>query len=151
MMFCSTTRACLGILLVDIISGQKHEFRGRSSRSTSSSGTDCRVLWSTNMASWFQGNVIEWTYIYILSRHPGTMTVWFKVLGSRCHWSMYYCCCIPEIHVFVPKLCRPIIYQDKHDRLSKTATLLSSRTAPKIYEYSNSWTICPRKLWRTLF
>ena len=44
-----------------------------------------------------------------------------KVLGSQCHYSMHYCCCIPEIHAFVPKLCRPIIYQDKHNRLSKTS------------------------------
>ena len=77
-------------------------------------------------------------HIFILSRYPGTMTVCFKVLGSQCYCSMYYCCCIPEIHVFLPKRYRPIIHQDKHYRLSKTATLLPSRTAPKIYEYSNS-------------
>ena len=39
----------------------------------------------------------------------GTLTVYFKVLGRQCHWSMYYCCCIPEIYVVVPKICRPIL------------------------------------------
>ena len=68
LMFCSTGRACLGILLVDITSGQRHEFRERSRRSTSSSCTDYRVLWSTSMPAWFQGTVIEWIYVcdYIL-------------------------------------------------------------------------------------
>ena len=68
----------------------------------------------------------KYVHICILSRHPGTMTAYsyFKVLGTQCHYSMYYCCCSPEIHAFVPKLCRPIIYQDKHDRLYKTSTLL---------------------------
>ena len=42
---------------------------------------------------------------------------------------MSYCCCIPEIHSFVTKLCRPIIYQDKYVRLSKTSTFHFSRTA----------------------
>ena len=59
------------------------------------------------------------------------MKVYFKVLGSQCHYSMCYCCRIPEIYAFVPKLCRAIIYQGKHDRLSKTSTLHCSRSAPK--------------------
>ena len=36
MMFCSTGRACLGMLLVDIIPGQRYKFREYSSSSTSS-------------------------------------------------------------------------------------------------------------------
>ena len=52
-----------------------------------------------------------------------------KVLGSRCYYLSMYCCCITETHAFVPKFCRPITYQDKHDRLSKTSTLHSSITA----------------------
>ena len=82
------------------------------------------------------GGPLLYTYIhvFILSRYPGTMTVYsyFKVLGSQCHYSMYYCCCILEIHAFVPNLCRPRIYQDNHDRFSKTPTIhafYSSRTA----------------------
>ena len=61
------------------------------------------------------------------------MAVYFRVLGSRCHYSMCCRCCgIPEIHGFVPKFCGPITYQDNHDRLSKTSTLHYSRLAPKI-------------------
>ena len=83
------------------------------------------------------GSLLLYKYvqIFILSRYPATMTIYFKVLGSPCHCSMYYnSCCIPEIHAFVPKFCRPIIYQDKHDPLSKTSTLhtfYSNRTAPE--------------------
>ena len=88
------------------------------------------------------------TYIY--SFHHGTPEPWRRTskyaavsATDRCTTAAAFLnrCWIPEIHVFVPKLCRPIIYQDKRDRLRKTPTLLSSRTAPKIYEYSNSWTI----------
>ena len=42
LMFCSTGRACLGMLLVDIISGQRYEFRECSSSSTSSSGNSLK-------------------------------------------------------------------------------------------------------------
>ena len=69
-----------------------------------------------------------------------TMTVYVKVLGSQCHCSMYYCCCcIPEIHVLVSKLCRPIIYQDKHDQLSKTATLVLAELLQnlRIFQFLN--------------
>ena len=78
----------------------------------------------------------KYIHIPILSQYPGTMTVYFNLLGSRCRYSVYYCWCIPETHAFVPKLCRPIIYQDKHARLS-TSTLHYSRTAkknPRIFE-----------------
>ena len=91
--------------------------------------------------------VCIYTYSFYHAPYPGTMTVYFKVLSSQCYYrSMYYycsSCCIPAIHVFVPKLCRPIIHQDKHDRLSKQQHLLSSRTALKIYKYSNYWNACP--------
>ena len=49
----------------------------------------------------------KYMQIFIPSRYPGTMTVYFKVLGSQCLCSMCYCfcCCVPEIHAYVPKLC----------------------------------------------
>ena len=61
----------------------------------------------------------------------GVSIICVKRFQRRYGDSMYYCCCIPEIHAFVPNLCRLIAYQGKHDRLSKTPTLHSSRTTRK--------------------
>ena len=58
LMFCSSNCARLGIVLVGLISGQMHEFRGCSSSCTSSSGTDCRLLWG--IPSLFLGTVMKW-------------------------------------------------------------------------------------------
>ena len=68
------------------------------------------------------------------------MAVYFKVHGSQCHYSMYWCCCcIPEIHAFVQISYRRRIYQDKHDRLTKTLTLdyILAEQLQKNYECSN--------------
>ena len=74
----------------------------------------------------------KYIHIHIVSRYPGTMTAYFKVLGSQCHYSMYYSYCIPEIHAFVKKFCRPIIYQDIHNRFIKTSTLHNSTAAERL-------------------
>ena len=74
-------------------------------------------------------------------------------ISKCCHYSEVILLLLSwnSYNTFVPKLCRPITYQDKHDRWSITPTLHHSRTAQKNYEYSNYWTICPpQKLRPTL-
>ena len=65
---------------------------------------------------------------------------YFKVLGSQCHCSMYYCCCVPEIYAFVPKLCGLMIYFEVPRQARPVAQNIN--TAPNVYEYSNSLSIC---------
>ena len=58
------------------------------------------------------------------------MTIYFKVLCSQCHYSMYYCCCISEIHAChemmstnnIPRQARPV---------QQNISITWSRTAQK--------------------
>ena len=76
----------------------------------------------------------KYIQVLVLSRYPETMAACFKALGSQCRYSMYCCCCIPQIHALVPIFCRPLIYQDKHDRFSKTSALSCTRQSVPVLD-----------------
>ena len=72
---------------------------------------------------------------------------YFQVfIPSRYQYSMYSCCCAvlhtrctpaavlsSTTHANVPNFCRPIKYQDKHDRLSKSTRPLHFICSRKMY------------------
>ena len=63
LLFCSTGRACLGIFLVEIISGQKTWISGMQQQYGSSSGTGCWVLKYTAMVPGYRDRMNKCIYV----------------------------------------------------------------------------------------